>query len=307
MIGIDWVMAAKRVPIAFIEELNYGSFRMQSVGEMTSGHSKLTNGGGATTAVEAGEEVKEIIDGKAGGAEDNELGAIFCANVFGHYYLLHEIMPLLHTPVDSGSDSISRRSRIVWIGSITSKTNSPFDVEDLQGLRSKLCYDSSKRLTEVLVQGSRLPLRAVDSYNAIEPASRIHMQKEGEDIDSQHTKGKSVPPVHLIAHPGVINSTFVALHPIMGALWLFAMYLARFLGSIWQNIAPYNGAAAPVFVATTEDLDSVVGTKYGSSCDRWGRVKVLNTPITDGWQEITERCWNEMEELRKRWKVRVEN
>ena len=60
------------------------------------------------------------------------LGQVFTSNVFGHYMLTHWLAPLMKT-----------ETRIVWITSI-SGTPETFDTADLQGIRAKEAYESSK-------------------------------------------------------------------------------------------------------------------------------------------------------------------
>ncbi|CAG8876376.1 unnamed protein product [Penicillium nalgiovense] len=92
--------------------------------------------------------------------EEPALGAVFCANVFGHYMLAHNVAPLLKRARTNGP------GRVVWVSSLEATWNF-FDIDDIQGLRTDVPYESSKALTDLLALTSNLPCTApwaVDSF-----------------------------------------------------------------------------------------------------------------------------------------------
>ncbi|RUS30143.1 hypothetical protein BC938DRAFT_479801 [Jimgerdemannia flammicorona] len=68
------------------------------------------------------------------------LGKCFECNLFGHYLMLRELEDLL-----SASDD----GRVVWTSSMTSEKKS-FSLDDFQGIRSDVPYESSKWATDLV-------------------------------------------------------------------------------------------------------------------------------------------------------------
>ncbi|KAE8146947.1 hypothetical protein BDV25DRAFT_43321 [Aspergillus avenaceus] len=249
------------------------------------------------------------------------LGSVFCANVFGHYMLAHNVMPLL------------RRSggRVVWVSSLEA-TVKMFDIDDLQGLRTPAPYESSKALTDLLALTADLPSAApwVRSFCSTPDTS------EGE----QNTQ-----PNMYLSHPGVCGSGILPLSwPLFYAM-LAAFYFARILGSPWHTVSTYMGACAPVWLALSSQavLDSAesVYRQHGGGRVKWGSASTVvgknssASTETDGWghggvvgpavvdddrwrrrkrgaadltaeerqefEELGRKCWQGMEELRIQW------
>ena len=231
--------------------------------------------------------------------KENPLGSVFCANVFGHYMLAHNVMPLLRRSKSPG--------RVIWVSSIEARSDS-FDVEDIQGLRTDVSYESSKTLTDILALTSDLPSTA--------PWVRKFLSADDE------AEAETAAPVTYLSHPGVCGTSIVPL--ILPLYWGFvaAMYLARWLGSPWHTIFPYPGANSLVWLALSPQstLDAAEKpyrdrggghAKWGSSADFWGRPTVASTE-TDWWgyggvvggehvEELGRECWRQMEELRVEW------
>ncbi|KAL4932222.1 3-keto-steroid reductase [Aspergillus undulatus] len=273
-----------------------------------------------------------ITDNQTTSVTDKEprLGTVFCANVFGHYMLAHNVMPLLHR-----SGSPNGPGRVIWVSSIEA-TIKAFDVEDIQGLRSLIPYESSKGLTDILSLTSNLPRTApwVKSFYSI---------PFGTSDDNQTTT--SQPPITYLSHPGICSSSIVPLPTILIYAMLAATWLARMLGSPWHTLSTYLGACAPVWVALSPQsaLDAAEApyaahgggkVKWGSSATRTGAVSPASTE-THGWghggvvgpavldedrrrrrkrgatdltpgakerfEELGRRCWAQMEEMRKEW------
>ena len=250
------------------------------------------------------------------------LAEVFCANVFGHYLLTHQLMPLLTQPLSAG--------RIIWISSLeaVASTLSPVDMQCLYG---PLAYESSKRLTDVLALTSRLPsTRPFVSCFASPP------QSSRPPANPPLTAKEKKTPAMYVAHPGICATAIVPLPLILHTLMKIAFYLARWLGSPWHTIQAYKGACAPTWLALSsdEELDAACHerssvademyshnknngggggcrpSKWGSSTDRRGRECVARTAVEgeeeEGWERLGQRCWAQMEELRQEWEERLD-
>ena len=247
------------------------------------------------------------------------LGQVFTANVFGHYMLSHWLAPLMDS-----------QSRIVWISSV-SGTPDTFSIDDLQGIDSHRAYESSKRLTDLLVLTYGLP--STQTYvNTFLPS--------GTEADAQN-KAIQRPQMY-ITHPGVVATNISDLNWFISFWMVLAMYLARFLGSPWHPVTAYKGAVSAVFAALAPphqlaDLETREGKgKWGSASDVFGNERVVRTEI-EGWgfggelgsvpsgsvaakrlgykqttkemredsEEAGTQAWREMEELRMEWEKRL--
>ncbi|KAM0716326.1 hypothetical protein Q7P37_007771 [Cladosporium fusiforme] len=241
------------------------------------------------------------------------LGQVFAANVFGHYMLTHWLSPLFDST-----------SRVVWIGSITALPHF-FTPSDIQCLRSHDAYESSKRVTDLLVLTSDLP--STSPYT------------------STFLPTPAPKPKMYLTHPGIlatsIASVFFLLEPFMIAFF----YLARWLGSPWHTVTAYKAAVGACFcvlapAAQLEDLETRDGKgKWGSAINQAGHERVARTE-TEGWgycgrvgevpsgsvvgktgrwsgmkvtggeereefEVVAREVWREMEELREEWEQRL--
>ncbi|KAI8138569.1 hypothetical protein BJV82DRAFT_288139 [Fennellomyces sp. T-0311] len=145
-----------------------------------------------------------------GEINDDGMGSVFAANVFGHYIMARELEPLLHR---------SGGGRVIWTSSVTAE-DSMFDIEDWQGIKSQLPYESSKWACDLVAIGSN---------------ARYANQKQ--DIVSFTTS------------PGVVASSIGNLPIWITKLRTLIHYAFRFAGVTSQNITGYRGAIADVFVA----------------------------------------------------------
>lgn len=273
-----------------------------------------------------GKQIQEK-DGMVSEVEEPALGEVFCANVFGHYVLAHELMPLLHATEGSQRQE-GDRGRIIWISSLEALDNS-FNVEDLQALSAKETtdpYRSSKRLTDILVLTSDLP--SVQKISA--PYFRA--SKEGDDDAARK-------PQMYLAHPGICATSIIPLPLVLTWGMLLGFYFARLLGSVWHTISTFKGAVAvswliladSSFLDSCEDRDGK--SKWGSSTDRLGEERVRRTwvpgwgfggkalggwkkvngvkrdtiPLTredrEDFEDVGRKVWSDMEELRIRWET----
>lgn len=249
------------------------------------------------------------------------LAEVFCANVFGHYLLTRQLMPLLTQPMSSG--------RIIWISSIEAVA-STLSLADMQCLYGPRAYESSKRLTDVLALTSHLPSTRPFVSRFVSPP-----QSSRPPANSPPPANENTPTMY-VAHPGVCATAIVPLPLILHTLMTLAFYLARWLGSPWHTIQAYKGACAPTWLALSsdEELDAACHEcssvademhnhhksnggggggrprKWGSSTDRTGRECVVRTAVDgeeeEGWETLGGRCWAQMEKLRQEWEERLD-
>ncbi|KAK4554656.1 3-keto-steroid reductase [Recurvomyces mirabilis] len=247
-LGTNWFKAIPEVMTGLIEATTAPEFMICDVGLLAKPQGTLSRKG----------------DGKG---EEPKLGQVFLSNVFGHYMLVHWLSPVL-----------DGASRVIWISSISALENL-FSCQDLQGLRSDRSYESSKRLTDLLVLTSDLPSTA--------PFTSTFWAQDSSQTSSTRTKTGARPKMYL-THPGVIQTSIADLHPIMSFLMLLSLYFARLLGSPWHPISPYKGAISAVYAALSptsqlpgqEEVDGK--GKWGSSTDVFGGERVARTEV-DGW------------------------
>ncbi|KAL1875856.1 3-keto-steroid reductase [Diaporthe australafricana] len=269
-----------------------------------------------------------------GGNNDKDnapvVGQLFCANVFGHYLFGHAILPLLGRRQEEGGDDADNipPGRLIWEGSIEA-SHEHFRLDDLQAVRTRAAYESTKRLTDLLVLTAELP------------GARPHSAPYWRLPDQS-------PPRVYLCHPGIVVTTILPLPFVLHYLWTFAAYVARWVGSPWHTITSYNAAAAMVWLALaaqgTLDAAGAGAVKWGSACDIRGNALVKKTEV-DGWGwegrvgslddndtdigvlrktkgrksgsvAVTEEtraafeergalCWREMERLRAEWEARM--
>ncbi|KUL91285.1 hypothetical protein ZTR_01785 [Talaromyces verruculosus] len=307
--GIDWPSAIWNVCTDMLHATTWPSYKLGYVGMVVPKQTQSPN--------------------------EKPLGSVFCANVFGHYMLAHNVMPLLRRRRSAQNTTSHGPGRVIWVSSIEA-TDKSFSVDDIQGIKTGISYESSKTLTDILALTSDLP------------STKPWMQKFLSANESTETEAEAdgPEPVTYLGHPGICGTSIVPL--ILPLYWCFvaAMYLARWLGSPWHVIFPYSGANSLVWLALSPQstLDAAEKpyrdrggghAKWGSSTDFWGRPIVASTE-TDGWgyggvvdgefvveadkarrrrrgmkvataedrvrfEEVGRECWRQMEELRVEW------
>ncbi|OQU98147.1 hypothetical protein CLAIMM_03972 [Cladophialophora immunda] len=269
--------------------------------------------------------------------EEPILGEVFCANVFGHYMLVHWLMPLFRACAPES------RSKIVWSTSIEA-TGRHYSSEDYQGLKSAAAYEHTKRM------GDLLALSAVE-----QPATAKHVKEYTtplRTVESVWERPVHSEPTFHVSHPGICTTTIISLYWIVHQCYRLGIYLARWCGSPWANVTSYLGAASATWLALASLADirdkAVQATgdgdggpcKWGSSTDRLGRsyVRVTDVPgwglngsgrpfedkwwggslgrktgFTDATKEDVENfvaagaeVWDKMEAMRKDWEARIE-
>ncbi|MCJ1472241.1 3-keto-steroid reductase [Lambiella insularis] len=253
-------------------------------------------------------------------AQEPPLGEVFCANVFGHYLLVHHLSPLL-------SRATRPPARIICLSSLEQGA-ADFSLADMQCLTTTSPYQSSKRLTDILALTAALP------------SSKPH-------TDTFFTSPASSRPLaphprFYVSQPGICNTEIFPLMILLAWAKVLALYMARWLGSPWHTISTYKGACAPVWLALAgqEVLDRIEERegqgKWGSATDVAGRERVRRTEV-DGWgyggwvgqgrefgtkwrrreardltvedreafEELGRQAWGEMERLRVEWEERL--
>lgn len=342
--GLDWGVAVWTVLTNMPESVTWPVFKKARIGAKVRGLLKNAN-------EKDNEEITQTLLNGSGDVKDQEaaedepvLGEVFCANVFGHYILGHELMPLLST-VEGKSNN--ERGRIVWVSSIEAQSEC-FDENDFQGLQSSIPYESSKRLTDILALTADLPAVRKTSASYFEVLPQEQCNSDEEQAGEKQRK----PEIYL-THPGICATDIIALNFILNWAMTMAFYIARWMGSIWHPVSSYKGACAPVWVSLADQstLDEMEKRcpnhesgngngkgKWGSSTDLWGRLRVRRTEVGGwGWsgevgreeeleqerrgrkkgavdstteareefEMLGERCWRRMEELRVEWEGRL--
>jgi 3-keto steroid reductase len=264
--------------------------------------------------------------------EEPPLGEVFCSNVFGHYILTHELMPLLSRPASPTSQV---GGKIVWISSVEAISEA-FSLDDIQGLQSLTPYESTKRLSDLLAITADLPSVRHISASFFNPLNTITASKAKMD-EYENGRVRLVKPKMYTTQPGIFASEIMPLPWFLVLCYKIVFLVARWLGSPWHPIEPYKAAVAPVWLTLTdnETLDGMGGAsiKWGSATDAGGNERVKKTEI-DGWgwdgqvrsESDSERkkgrrkgaidltkearedfeilganCWKEMEILRQEW------
>lgn len=305
--GIDWPKAIWGVLTDLVHEVSWPSFKIAPAGMVTDPQTALSDD------------------------KEPRLGAVFCANVFGHYMLAHNVMPLLRQ-----SDQLHGPGRVIWVSSLEA-TVKYLDLDDIQGLRTLAPYESSKALTDILALTADLPSTApwVKNFYSIDEHKETNQEQEQEPPH----------PNMFLTHPGICGTAILPLSWPLFYSMIAAFWLARLLGSPWHTISTYAGACAPVWLALSAQavLDDAEApyrangggrVKWGSSCNRLGQDQRASTEV-DGWgyggvvgpavqdgdrsrrrkrgaadltaeekmqfEDLGRKCWQRMEELRIQW------
>jgi 3-keto steroid reductase len=327
-IGLDWFTCIRCVLFDTVDALTWPTYKLPNLGAVVKHQSSLKLG-------QSSKETTQPLLSDQQNPDEPPLGEVFCSNVFGHYILAHELTPLLSRP---SLPSSQFGGKIVWVSSVEVLAEH-FSIDDLQALKSFSPYESSKRLVDYLALTSELPsVKRIsdpyfDSSNTV-TASRSRNQTQ------ENSNTSSVKPKMYVTHPGVFVSQIFPLHFILSSLFLCFAYIARWLGSPWHTIYPYEGAVSAVWVSLldTEELEKIEGygarkSKWGSATDARGAERVMRTEVSGwGWNgqiegaadeerrkgrkrdavDLTKEaredfeimgamCWGKMEELRKEW------
>ncbi|KIX97386.1 uncharacterized protein Z520_06838 [Fonsecaea multimorphosa CBS 102226] len=316
--GLDWPLTLWTVLTGIRQATTWPTFKLGLVGLVTKPQ--------FPTGTLAGEEPI--------------LGEVFCANVFGHYMLVHWLMPLFRAcaPKDGG--------KIIWSTSIEAVAQH-YNPDDHQGLKSAAAYEHTKRMGDLLALSAvNQPATAKQVKEYTTPSSSRTME-----VSARERPDQSEPTFH-VSHPGICTTTIISLYWIVHECYRLGIYLSRWCGSPWANVTSYLGAASATWLALasladiTEKATQATGDenggpcKWGASTDRLGRsyVRVTDVPgwgingsgkpfkdkwwggslgrktgFSDATKEDVEafvvegaEVWNKMEAMRKDWEARIE-
>ncbi|CCH42452.1 3-keto-steroid reductase [Wickerhamomyces ciferrii] len=172
-------------------------------------------------------------------SKDN-LGLVFQCNVFGPYYLIHKIKPLLK----------KAKARIIWVSSIMSDPKY-LSFDDLQLLKTDSSYEGSKRSIDLL---------HIATYKKLKDEGIIqYVIQPGIFTSLSFYK-------------------FLNVFTYYGMLFLF--YMTRFLGSPWMCISGYSAANAPIYAAVLANPNfEKQDVKYGSACYKDGAEYIKQQEI----------------------------
>lgn len=273
---------------------------------------------------------------KSSDHEEPVLGEVFCANVFGHYMLVHWLMALLRA---SSADS---PGKVIWTSSIEPGTSN-YNPEDHQGLTTNAAYEHSKRLTDCLaLTGNEHPSTAASVKEYTTPPASTH---------EANSRPQLCEPTFHVGHPGVCATSIMDVYFFVTPFYFAGLYLARLCGSVWANVTSYKGAYALSWLALASSTeinsraleltgDDKGKVKWGSATARSGKTSVnptevqgwgvngSGTPYTETWwggnvgrktgaKDATREdvedfvstaaiAWGKMEALRKEWEARIE-
>lgn len=164
---------------------------------------------------------------------------------------------------------MSGDSRIICYSSISAVAHT-FSPEDIQGLESQAAYESSKRLTDLLVLTSELP------------SSKPYVQSFLPAV-SRDEEGR---PKMYAVHPGVVGTSIAGLHWFIELFMFASFYVARWLGSPWHPVTPYKGAVSAAFAVLSTQLPESEAQegkgKWGSAVGVSGDERVARTSV-EGW------------------------
>lgn len=225
--GIDWIGAIKEICTDPIEGVTNPHYKIQRVGVKSR-------------------------DG---------MGLVFEANVFGPYYFIQKLLPIL----EKGT------CRVIWISSLMGEAKY-LNPDDLQLLESDASYEGSKRLVDLL-----------------HFATYKDLNKRGIKQYLTH------PGIFASA------SFFKYLNIFTYLGMMFVFYIARWMGSPWHNIDGYKAACAPIDIAVKDDsLLPSQDIKYGSATTRKGveyikeeKIKVDNLEKIKKYFETLRDEWDE--------------
>ena len=313
-IGLNWLDAVWTVTTDWVHAVTWPTFKKSGKGWTTN--PQISD---RTTAADPSDGTKQEGTIQAGTAMP--LGEVFAANVFGHYLLVHYIMPLLSNTKVDGSGG-----KIIWVSSLEAHARALY-LEDLQALESYEAYESSKRLTDVL------------SLTYSMPATKPWVSRFLGDSKGNTGEASSSQPRMYVTQPGVSSTGIFPLPFFIVFFVNFAFYVARWLGSPWHTIDPYISATSVVWIALASQahLDSVEERegqgKWGSATDRLGRERVLRTEVEgwgwggvvgestrkgrkrgaqdltreqrEGFVELGRQTWKALEDLRGEWEARL--
>ena len=179
---------------------------------------------------------------KVGLTSKDGMGLIFQTNVFGPFYLMKKLLPLL----------TKGNGVVIWISSLRSDPNY-LPLDDLELINSPTPYEGSKRMIDLLHLSTYKELKRKDVYQYV------------------------VQPGIFVS-----QSFYQYLNIITYYLMMLMFYLARRWGSYWHTIDPYKAANAATYVCTFSDRDfERQDIKYGSATYNDGVEHIKPEEIDD--------------------------
>lgn len=324
--GLNWPLAVKEVLSDVVQGVTWPNYKLADVGAVIRSQT--------SSSTVSSDEAQPLLPAQEKTSEP-PLGKVFCSNVFGHYLLAHELMPLLSKAASSSSRS---GGKVIWMSSVEAMSSEYLDADDVQALHSLHPYESTKRLTDVLALSSYLPSVQHHSASFFNIEETVSGSKSTTTVDDDDNLPLVKPRLY-VTHPGIFASEIMPLHAILVFIYKFVFLVARWIGSPWHTIDPWKAAVAPVWVALADEelLDDLDGTKYkwGSATDSSGEERVMKTEVPGwGWDgavgavvdaerrkgrkkgvtDVTKeereefevlggKCWRQMEALRKQWET----
>ncbi|KAH8668071.1 3-ketosteroid reductase [Tricladium varicosporioides] len=320
-IGVNWIPAIWAVIVDTVEAVSRPKFKIPNTGALAKSQSSFQRYNSQD------DEATQQLLSEQKKPDEPPLGEVFCSNVFGHYILTHELMPLLSHPSTPTSQV---GGKIMWVSSLEAAADH-LKLDDIQGLQSQTPYEDTKRLIEIMALTSELPSvkRVIEPYFDVENTTTWKSPSEE----------KVVRPRLYVTHPGIFASEIMPLNSFFVAVYKLVFLVARWLGSPYHPIQPYKAAVAPVWLSLleTEELEELEGhgshkAKWGSATDVSGNEKVMKTEVAGwGWDgtvgevkgekkigrargaidatkesiedfEVTgAKAWKKLEDLREEW------
>lgn len=276
------------------------------------------------------------LPSKASLTDSPELGLVFCANVLGHYLFAHYLLPLL-----SRTDEAADPGRIIWQSSVDPNLGY-FDVNDIQGLKRTAAYESSKMLTDLLALTADLPSVQPRSAGYFKSDAKDPAIAQGKrpDIYLAHPGivATTMFPLHFALMWGYILGVSLSRwlgspwHPVTpykagtAATWLalesqetLEAENARrckwgsctdFWGNTYVKKTEVDGWGWEGRVERAEDIaeeDKTVRRVLRKNVGRAFRPQLLTEEKRTEFEEIGQKCWEQMETLRQEWEERVFN
>lgn len=277
----DWTLMVKELWKDIYTTMTYPCYKIQVLRAVSK------------QKIVKGDQVKEL----------GEIGTVFASNVFGHYFLVHQLMGLL-----CKSDYYhGKPGRVMWTSSLEAY-DWAFTPRDLQCLRTANPYEASKRLMDILILTAYHEKNKAALNNYLTPSNPSTSWIPTDPLPELKTTN---PPTLILTHPGVCATTFVKELPFYMSIWLIpSFWLCKMIfNSVWHTVFPYNGAKATVWftLADTEETDQFTGLKTGSSMIRFQEDCVRDTEVIRGpdWDELGSEVWRQMEDLRLEWERKI--
>lgn len=253
-LGVDFVGAAKQFFTEGLNSLTEPKYKIGAVGWVTQKQIP------PSLADEKGKEEEEPV-----------IGEVFCANLFAHYLLCHYLMPVLSR--GRGGES----GRVIWVSTLEAYKRT-FSLEDFQGLETNIAYESSKRLTDLLVLSADLPSTSPYTKSFFSTSSKPPspgLSASWEDLtprkaslrsssrnrtatpppsqsqrsQSSQSEAETGRPKMYLTHPGMCVTGIMPIHWILIYLWTGVFYISRLCGSPWHTTTAYPAATSMTWLA----------------------------------------------------------